>query len=166
MVLHLTGTIFPKSLLLFLSLKGLVRDVNNKDFRQFRLLEDSGWSGMDLHAQKRCFQLISNEPDHRLSTQLPLSFENHWFSWISWSWNLKSGIGRFCIENPCFSSINPCWGTSERSWTPEIDRNVLQMSQKASGILELIRFDDIRKLMKWFFFGKKNTFVLHPLQVL
>ena len=66
--------------LAYQALKDYCRMWTLSKIQGFRLLEDPGGSGMDLHVQKRGFQPISDEPDRRLSAELPLSIENHQFS--------------------------------------------------------------------------------------
>ena len=128
------------------------------DFHIFRLSEVPRWSRMDLHVQKRRFQIISDVFDNRLPTQFPLTIEKHWF-WVKyWSWSLRLENRLIFIKISCFFLLNPCWTTSECFWTPEIIRNVLPKLQETCGIIGFNRIDHIWKFANCFFLQKKVLF--------
>ena len=146
-------------------LKDLYRMWTLSDFHIFLLSEVPRWSRMDLHVQKRRFQIISDVFDNRLPTQFPLTIEKHWFWAKYWSWSLRLENRLIFIKISCFLLLNPCWTTSECFWTPEIIRNVLPKLQETCGIIGFNRIDHIWKFANCFFLTKKK-FCSHPIQVL
>ena len=114
----------------------------------FWFLEVSMCSREDLQAQKCSFWMISVGSYNLLPAELPLTAENHTFSFRFDPQPIVPTLGNQLILHwKCmFSEVNPLWTSSEHSWGPGIDGVAPRTCQKPSGIMEVDGIDEIWNL--------------------
>ena len=72
-------------------------------------------------------------------------------------------IDEFCIENSCFTEVDPFWMSSQHSWASEIIRMTPRKCQKPPGIMGVNGIHIIQKSINWFFLLPKKTSFVHIL---